>query len=214
MIEMKAALFDLDGTLLDSEGRYTEIWTKIGQKYRPDIPDLAYVIKGTTLPQIMSYFAPEDREAVYKELWEGENALQHEFFPGAMEYVRLLQKLGVKTAIVTSSDMKKINHVLDCCPEIREFDMMLTSEDFTKGKPDPECYLLAAERLGFRADECVVFEDAFSGIEAGKRAGMRVVAMAHTLTAEQLEGKCDRVVTGSWHELIAEVHSASTLRPQ
>jgi HAD superfamily hydrolase (TIGR01509 family) len=80
-------------------------------------------------------------------------------------------------------------------PEFRDlFDAILTSEDFERSKPDPDCYLKAAARLGVNADDCVVFEDSFNGLKSGRAAGMFVYGLATTNSAEAIAPLCDKVL--------------------
>jgi beta-phosphoglucomutase-like phosphatase (HAD superfamily) len=80
-------------------------------------------------------------------------------------------------------------------PEFKtHFDAIVTAADVTKSKPDPEPYLIGAAKAGCKPEECVVFEDSFQGIEAGRRAGAYVVGIATTNPAASLEGKADRIV--------------------
>ena len=101
------------------------------------------------------------------------------------ELIRDLHNHGVKTAVVTSSNMPKMESVYRYQPAFKSlFDAILTSEDFERSKPDPDCYLKAAERLGVKKDECIVFEDSFNGLRSGRAAGMKVVGLATTNSAE------------------------------
>ena len=79
------------------------------------------------------------------------------------------------------------------------FDAILTSEDFDRSKPDPDCYLKAAQKLGAQNDECIVFEDSFNGLRAGKAAGMVVVGMATTNSAEAIAPFSDYQATDYVH---------------
>ena len=89
MKEFRVALFDLDGTLIDTEGQYTKIWGDIARKYRPDVANLEYLIKGTTLVQIFDKYFPEEevRAGVKSMLDAGEEGMRYEFFPGALEFI-------------------------------------------------------------------------------------------------------------------------------
>ena len=75
------------------------------------------------------------------------------------------------------------------------FDAILTSEDFERSKPDPDCYLKAASRLGVDISECMVFEDSFNGRKSGRAAGMYVVGLATTNSAESIAPYSDRVIS-------------------
>lgn len=194
--KFKAALFDLDGTLLDSEPQYTEFWSAMGRRYRPDLPDFNSLIKGTTLIQIFDLYIPEEyREEITEQLDVWEAQMHYELMPGAEEYITRLHSKGVKTALVTSSNEKKMRQVRRTLPQFDSlFDVVLTSEDFTRSKPFPDCYLKAAEVLDVQPCDCIVFEDAFSGLQAARSAGMYVVGLATTNSREAIESKCDRII--------------------
>ncbi len=206
MNSLKAALFDLDGTLVDTEGQYSVFWEKVGRTYCPHIPDLAKRIKGTTLMQMFStYFTdPHVQETIRKGLDEWEMGMDYIFYPGALELLRELKANGVRTALVTSSDTTKMLNVYRKVPGFRElFDCILTSEDFSASKPNPDCYLRAAEMLDCDLNECVVFEDAFSGLEAGMRSGIFTIGVATTNSREAIADRCHYVLDGL-HELTYE----------
>ena len=98
-------------------------------------------------------------------------------------------------AIVTSSDLDKMNLVYRQHPELPLMvDEILTAERFTHSKPHPECFLLGAEVLDAEIGNCVVFEDSFHGLEAGNRAGMKVVGLSTTNTAEAIVDRCLLVI--------------------
>ena len=87
-------------------------------------------------------------------------------------------------------------YVLRVHPEFAElFECMITADKITRSNPDPECYLLAARELQIEPDDCCVFEDSFSGIEAGQRAGMKVVGLATTNPREKIQDKVNRVLS-------------------
>ena len=195
----KAALFDFDGTLVDTEPQYSIFWGRQGERYHPEIPNFERVIKGQTLGQIFDgYFSnmPEVQKLITEELNEFEQTMKFAYISGAKEYVLRLREKGIKTAIVTSSNDKKMAHVYRACPEVKEmFDLILTSDMFTRSKPDPDCFLTAANLLGYTPDECVVYEDSLHGLQAARNACMRVIALATTLPAERIAPLADEVWT-------------------
>lgn len=189
-----AALFDLDGVLIDSESIYTEFWNKIDRLYPTGIPNFAYVIKGTTLPEILdTYFTdPEIRAHVLDHLREQEKNMRYVIFPHVVDFLKQLRLEGIPTAIVTSSNETKMADLFSRLDGFRDyFDIVITDADVVRSKPDPEGYKLAASRLGVPSERCVVFEDSRAGLEAGRRAGGKVVAMATTLKREDIENKGD-----------------------
>ena len=114
---------------------------------------------------------------------------------GAVEFVKDLKAHGVKCAIVTSSNQPKMAQVAKSQGDfLGLFDAILTSEDFAASKPDPSCYLVGAEKMSAAIDECVVFEDAFNGIEAGRNAGMFVVGLTTVNSREKIAPLCGHVI--------------------
>lgn len=196
MNNFKCALFDLDGTLVDTEGQYTIFWGEMARTYRPDIPRLEHIIKGTTLVQIFDrYFPdPEVQRRIQQGLDQWEAQMNYDWVPGALEFLEDLRRHDVQCAIVTSSNQAKMRSVAAKVPGFHQlFDRVLTSEDFTASKPAPDCYLLGAHLFGRELSECVVFEDAFNGLQAGMSSGIYTVGLATGLTPEQIADKCHHV---------------------
>lgn len=196
-MDFKAALFDFDGTLVDTEPQYSVFWGKQGKKYHSEIPQFDRVIKGQTLGQIFEgYFfgMPEVQQQITEELDLFERTMKFEYIAGAKEYVASLRDSGVKTAIVTSSNNVKMSNVYRERPELKDlFDLILTADMFERSKPDPDCFLTAAAHLGCRPEECVVFEDSLHGLQAGRSAGMKVVALCTTNPLEVVAPLADEV---------------------
>lgn len=197
-LSFKVALFDLDGTLFDTEGQYSVFWGEMGRRFHPEIHDFEYVIKGTTLKQIFGRYFPDlaDQAIVLPLLEAYEAQMQYQFFPGVENFIRDIRQHGVKCAVVTSSDQKKMGNVYRSMPQFQSlFDRILTAEDFAASKPHPDCYLRGADVFGADITECVVFEDAFTGLQAGMSAGIFTIGVASGLTPEQIKDKCNHVIT-------------------
>lgn len=196
-MNLRAALFDLDGTLFDTEGQYSIYWEKIGQQYHPEIPNFANIIKGTTLTTILDkYFAePTLRSQIVDSLYQHEAQMRYIFFPNAIEFLNDLRANGVKLAVVTSSNKEKMANVAKQMPDFDQlFDKILTAEDFAHSKPHPDCYLKGAEAFGCTTKECVVFEDAFTGLDAGMAAGIFTFGLATSNSREQIQNRCNHVI--------------------
>ena len=190
-----AALFDLDGVIVDTEELYSRFWQQIGECYFPEKKDFASVIKGSTLTKIMQEYFSHDAtkaEDVCRKLDEWEATMTYDYIDGAEQFIHQLHDAGVEMAIVTSSNDKKMEQVYRSHPELKElFQQILTADDITASKPDPQCYLKAAEMLGVDKDDCVVFEDSLNGLHSGRNAHMRVVGLATTLPFDEVEKLAD-----------------------
>ena len=198
-ISFKAALFDLDGVVFDTEPQYSVFWGEQCRRYHPDQPGLEHRIKGQTLTQIFdAHFSGDllqEQESITERLNDFESKMTFSYVPGFITFIEKLREEGVKTAVVTSSNKVKMQAVYASHPEfISLFDAILTSEDFAESKPSPDCYLRAAARFGADAAECVVFEDSFNGLKSGRAAGMQVVGLCTTNAAELIAPLCDLVV--------------------
>lgn len=188
--QFRAALFDLDGVVFNTEDQYTVFWGSQCRLYHPDKPGLEYIIKGQTLVQIFDkYFAgmKDEQKKIVERLDQFERCMKFEYVKGFVDFVSDLKVNGVKTAVVTSSNKMKMDAVYSARPEFKSFfDIILTSEDFEKSKPDPDCYLKGAEAFNLPCDDCIVFEDSFNGLKSGQAAGMQVVGLATTNSKDSI----------------------------
>ena len=193
-----AALFDFDGVVMDTESQYTIYWNEVGRKYHPEMENFGLLIKGQTLTQIYDrYFKGMDAAQV--EITAGlnkfESEMKYEYVPGVADFMKELRNNGVKIAIVTSSNEKKMANVYSAHPELKSLvDRILTAEMFTRSKPAPDCFLLGAEVFETVPANCVVFEDSFHGLQAGTSAQMAVVGLSTTNSAEAIKDKCNQVI--------------------
>lgn len=190
-------LFDLDGVIIDSEKKYSEVWSHINDLYPTGFEDLATRIKGTTLGDILDEYYPDAglRVKVEEMLWELESQMVYDFCDGAEMLLRSLVDAGIRMALVTSSNEVKLAHLWEQKPWLKEcFDVVVNGDMVKRGKPDPECYLLAASHLGVHPSDCIVVEDSLQGVRAGRAAGCRVVGVVGTVAADCLEPYCDIVL--------------------
>lgn len=181
-----AILFDLDGVLVDSTRVVVRIWSEWAERRGIEAERILEVAHGRRTAETIRLIAPElDAEAETRDLERVEirdldGVLEVE---GAHELIASLPKDG--WSVVTSGPRllatRRLEHVGLPLPE-----RFVTAEDVTEGKPHPEAYLKGAEIVGVRPEDCVVIEDAPSGIRAGKAAGMTVVAVATTHSGEDL----------------------------
>lgn len=193
-----AALFDLDGVIIDTEPSYTDFWTGIGHDYFPEDADFASKLKGNTLTHIFEKFFPDDAErqaAVQQRLADHQRTMTYPLIAGVMEFIRLLRAKGVGVAVVTSSDQEKMAGVYRQHPDFAAaFDRIFTAEDALRSKPAPDCYVAAAAHFGLSAADCVVFEDSFNGLKSGRDSGAYVVGLSTSNTAAEIARMCDEVI--------------------
>jgi len=207
----KAALFDLDGVVFDTEPQYSVFWRQEGLRYHPEVEALECKIKGQTLVQIFdSFFADvkDEHSAIVKRLNEYERNMRYEYVKGFKEFAADLRRHGVYMAVVTSSNLDKMSNVYMQHPDFKSvFDVILTSENFAESKPSPDCYMKGAERFGLRPSECVVFEDSFNGLKSGRASGAFVVGLSTTNKVEDIAPLSDIVIgdyCGVTYDIIME----------
>jgi len=192
------ALFDFDGVIMDTESQYTKFWDEKGKELLGR-EGFGHTIKGQTLKQIFGkYFThcnQEELSRIERMIDSFEADMKYEFIPGVVEFLAELKRNGIPCAIVTSSNNKKMDKVYKIHPELKGMvDAVLTSENFSRSKPDPECFLKGMEALGGCPQDTVVFEDSLHGIEAGRQAGAFVVGLATTNSREKIMPLCDAVI--------------------
>jgi mannitol-1-/sugar-/sorbitol-6-phosphatase len=179
-INAQALLFDMDGTLIDSRVVVEKIWKRWCDEVGLDWHFVLPRLHGVRMYDSIKEFAPmagQDIDAVYERLYreEVEDVDGIVPIPGAIELLAALP--ADRWTIVTSADTVLAKARLGAAG-ITPPPRMVTGEIVTNGKPDPEAYLLGAEHMGAAPADCLVFEDAKAGIDAGLGAGARVLAIA------------------------------------
>lgn len=198
-----AALFDWDGVIVDSSGYHELSWEVVASELRLPLPP-GHFKRGFgrknefIIPEILGWARDRDdikrladlKEEAYRRLVR-EKGL--EAMPGVMPWLQILRDAGIPCVIGSSTERKNIEAVLDVIGCRAFFRDIVSGDDVKHGKPDPEIFLLAAQRAGVAPKHCVVFEDAHVGIEAARAGGMKVVAVTTTHPREELK-KADRIV--------------------
>lgn len=192
-------LFDMDGVILDSEPQYDVIWKHLGDKYNTGIENFEKVVKGNTLNNILakyfSHLTEAEVENLKKDLLVREDGMDYtREIKGAVAFIKELRSRGVKVGLVTSSDDNKLQIVYRQNDIRPLFDTIVSANRITAGKPDPMCFLLAAQDLGYQPENAFVFEDSFAGLEAGNRAGMKVIALATTHSRDLVKDKALKTI--------------------
>jgi beta-phosphoglucomutase len=192
-----AVIFDFNGTLSDDEGVLFEVFQELFRDH---------LDRGLTAAEYFGSLAGlSDREILERALGEqpSDGTLEHLLAerreryadrvrakspvrPAVRRLVEVLAESGRRLAIVTGAQRADVDLVLEGLPEARHFDVILTAEDVSRGKPEPDGFLLAARRLGTPPESTVVLEDSVAGVRAGRSAGMTVVAVTGTARADEL----------------------------
>ncbi len=197
------ALFDWDGVIIDSSRHHEESWERLAREIGSSLPP-GHFKQGFgrknefIIPTILGWTneASEIRrislrkEALYREVvaeWDLEP------LPGVRMWLERLRDAGVPCAIGSSTHRANIDLSLGLIGLAEFFTGIVTAEDVSHGKPDPEVFVKAAQSIQRAPDRCVVFEDALVGIEAARAGGMKVVGVATTHPREEL-GAADRAV--------------------
>ena len=156
-----------------------------------------YFSDDAVFAHVADYQGVEAEQArITRRLDEFELHMKYDYIVGFEAFVADLREHGVKCAVVTSSNMAKMRSVYEQHPELESYyDRVLTSEDFARSKPDPDCYLKAAACFGAKPEECVGLEDSFNGLKSGRTAGMKVVGLATTNSAESIAPYSDVVIS-------------------
>jgi len=201
-----AFIFDMDGTLLDNMGWHDESWLAlfIDEGLQADPSGFAGSTAGMKAEEVVRrHFGDsltdgqvsalmEKKEFLYRTL-----ARQHlKPLRGLMRFLDRSVKLGIKLGIATAASPRNRDLVLDGLALRPYFKALACGHDVKRGKPEPDVFLLAAERLGVPPGSCVVFEDAPVGIEAARRAGMPAVALTTLKPAETFAAFPNLLATG------------------
>lgn len=192
----EAFLFDLDGVLLDSEGGYQLFWEQIAEEYGLDPKTFPFEIKGQNIHDTAEiYFPQSDKELVVKRYMDYQLSMTYIAYEGMWDILKAVKENGIKTAIVTSSNKEKMNVVYAQLPAFGEYiDALITADDTVAKKPDPACWLKAAEVLGVDIKKSVVFEDSVLGLKSGMASGAHVVGLTTTHDAATIRPLCHYMI--------------------
>jgi beta-phosphoglucomutase family hydrolase len=211
----RAVLWDMDGTLIDSEEFHWISWRDTLAKEGITITHEQFLSSfgqrnDSILPQWLGAAATPERmarignakEELYRHLVR-KNGISP--LPGVADWVRQLHKDGWLQAVASAAPRANINALLEALSATDIFQAIVSAEDVQHGKPDPEVYLTAASRVGVPPGRCIVVEDAVAGIEGARRAGMRSIGVSrngHPLAADVVVQSLDLLSAEAFDELL------------
>jgi beta-phosphoglucomutase family hydrolase len=195
MAEIKAVLWDMDGVIADSGPYHLAAWQEIfgkrGVKFTTE--DFKHIFglrnDNITRKTLGKELTQAEVEAIAREKEETFRRIagrKIKPLPGALELLRLIKKQGLSMAIASSAPVENIELVTGTLGIADCFQALVTGHDVTEGKPNPQVFLLAAQRLGVEPANCLVIEDAVAGVTAAKRAGMYCLAVANNHSRQKL----------------------------
>jgi beta-phosphoglucomutase len=207
-------LFDMDGVLVDSGAAHHESWRVLARRHGRDISDAEFrsafgctsreiirLLWGAGLSDAEVQRRDTEKESAYRDLIRGHVPLMR----SCRETLAELQKAGLQLAVATSGPPENLELVLREADLAAYFAATVNGRDIARGKPAPDCFLLAARRLGLPPAACVVIEDAPVGIEAGRAAGMPVIALVGTYPPERLLAAGATCVVHALREIAPEM---------
>ena len=189
MITTKACLFDLDGVIVDTAVYHFQAWRRLANELGFDFTEhqneqLKGISRMESLDLILKWgnviLSEEEKIewATRKNAWYLELVLKmtpNEVLKGIPAFLKSLRANGIKIALGSASKNSRL--ILEKIKMIEFFDVIIDGNDLTRGKPDPQVFLLGAEAIGCKPADCVVFEDALAGVQAGKAGGMKVIGV-------------------------------------
>ncbi len=204
---VKGVIFDMDGVLVNNMGVHFQAFAAMAMRYNlsPESGnniDLTH-LNGRGNDDIITALFPAElvAEKGVQALADEKEALYREIYEPTIKptegLVRLLESLhgaGIRCAVGSSGPRENVDFVLRKCLIEPFFSARISGDMVTLCKPDPEIFLTAAQKLGLEPNECLVFEDALSGVRAAKAAGMKVIALTTTHTAEQLREEGAQII--------------------
>ena len=195
-MSFKAVLFDMDGVIVDNLPYHVEAWLLFCERNGiPLTKEVFYMeLNGMNSKDTFEWFYKKEMTRAEVEVLEEEKELLYRGFyaehrkpaEGLLDFLQELRAKGIKTALATSAGPGNIDFIVDGLGIRDQFDAIIGGAEVRKGKPDPEIYLKAAALVGVDPADCWVIEDSLQGIASGLNAGMQVVGITTSHTAEEL----------------------------
>lgn len=200
---IKAVIFDMDGVVVDNHKFHFKAWMDFADKYNFELNeeiyreqfngktnrDLFRMIFDDPTDEEMETYA-EEKESCYRELYYDALAPH----TGLLDFLASLKRNRIKIALATSAPTENVDWVLDTLQLRPWFDVIVDGTEVDNGKPDPEIYILACDRLEVDPGDAIVFEDSFAGLESANAAGCMSVGIATSHEKWELEDKSEHII--------------------
>ncbi|MCF8366582.1 MAG: HAD family phosphatase [Bacteroidales bacterium] len=191
-----ALIFDLDGVIADTGNFHEKAWFAYCQKYNIPITSELFrntlfgrssketfsILLGRELKNNELAAMVAEKETLFRKLAKGQLSPT----PGIIQFLETIKHAGIRACVASSAPKINVEFTLRQTGTSAYFDQITSAEEVSQSKPDPEIFILAAKKMGFAPEKCLVFEDSFAGIEAAKRAGMKLMLLATTHSKEEL----------------------------
>ena len=202
---IKAVIYDLDDLMVNSVELHFRAFDEALKEYNHSLDEVPISTQSRFVgvriidisKELIDFF---DLDTTLEEFYKKRTDIflslvkDVQAMPGLLESLKLFKSSGLKLAIASSGTMNYIDIIVDKFKIRSYFDVIVSGDDVSKGKPDPETYIVAANRLQLKPTECVVLEDATNGINAAKAAGCKCIAVINVYTPEQNLSGADRTV--------------------
>jgi HAD superfamily hydrolase (TIGR01509 family) len=190
---LKAVLFDHDGTLVDSEGMHWLHWQQVLERYGVEFPESLYKEHYSGVPVPANAVTLTRQYGINisaVELAQQKNEATRTYLaqqafplmPHAAQAVAFFHQKGLKLAVVTGANLDGVTATLEAYGLSDVFDLVVTGSDVKHSKPAPDCYLLALEKLGLQAEECIAIEDTEHGVRAAVSAGIACCGVPNAIS--------------------------------
>lgn len=199
----KGFIFDMDGVVVDNHAFHFKAWMEFASAHHFELNEEIYREKfnGKTNKDLFQMIFNDPTEEEMKEYAEEKEGLYQSIYlpemiahKGLIDFLTELKAKKKRVALGTSAPPGNVDFILDNLSLRKYFDVIVDGSMVTRGKPDPEVYRQASARLGLEAKDCIVFEDALLGLEAGRRSGCEIIGVATTHRPSELKVMTEKII--------------------
>ena len=212
---IKAVIFDLDGVIIDSNPAIETFWKSWTDRESIELTD-ALIREwihgrkvGDTLNGLFQHLPDKRKKEIEQSAYDFDREMRPGAIPGLIDFIQTINSLNILTGVVTSSHYERMMKLLINLGLEKKFTRFITANDVTQGKPHPEPYQKMREKMNLPKQHCLVFEDAVSGIQSAKAAGMQVIGIGNETAKQQLLHYGASAVTDDFSDIRVHQHELS-----